>query len=125
MTADGDDLLESAQSHFGPSLQTVSTFHSEGYEKLYFRDDIDELYTEDELSEIFRNLVWEGLSKLYIQDLFYAGDMVCSMWVLQGSVMLLFADEDHTGAFVTVDVDTDADVLDFVRIVERSQSDLD
>lgn len=118
MTVAGDALLEAAQDHFGPSLQTVSTFDSEGYEKRYFRGDIDELYTEEELSEIFRELVWEGLSKLYIQDLFYAGDMVCSMWVLEGSVMLLFADEDHTGAFVTADVDTDADVLDFVADVK-------
>lgn len=111
-------LLSLVRDYFGPSLQTVTAFNTDGYAPLYFRDDVEALYSDPELDQIFNELVLEGLGAEYFQELFHAGDLVCTMRVFEESVMFLFIDDDQSGAFVTADPETDADVLDFIREVE-------
>lgn len=110
LTALVDDLRE----RVGDSLRTVGTYDADGYDVRYMRDDVEALYTEEELEAVRRELVLQDVEMAYLGDLFEGGDLSCAVHSFDDLVTFHFVDEEFAGLFVTVDADTTLELKAFV-----------
>lgn len=103
-------LPDDLQDRVGDALRVVATHDQQSYEFHYQREDVGERYSDDEFRDIFNDLVLQGLSREYFEQLFHVGAMECGAWGFEEAVIFYFPGEEHTGLVVSVDRDGPIDV---------------
>jgi hypothetical protein len=90
----------------GDAIRVIAEYDREGYEAQYVRDDVVAKIQEVG-EEIHQDLVIQGMGTQYLEDLFQAGDLHCSVHRFDEVTAFHFVDEEFSGLFVSVDSDAD------------------
>jgi len=96
----------------GASVRVIAEYDGEGYDVQYVRDDV-ESKLQQVAEEIHNELVMQGLGKEYLEELFQAGDLRCSVHRLAEITTFHYIDEKFTGLFVSIDSDADIPLATF------------
>jgi hypothetical protein len=96
----------------------VAYYDEAKYDSIYRREDIEIGYTTEESQAIIDDLTVQGLSREYLESLFNAGVLVCTILRFEEALMFHFPESDHTGLFVTIDTGTNIDIDRVVAICE-------
>ena len=112
------EVLEGIQELTGDSLRTVATYADDGYEFHYARDDISARINH--LAEdIHKDLIIEGIGRDYMEDLFDAGSLRCSMHRFDDLSAFHFVGKDYTGLFVSIDSDANVPLQEFSQLCRK------
>lgn len=109
-------LVASLRDEVDDALRTVAYYDEAKYDSLYRRSDIEIGYTPDETQAIIDDLTVQGLSRQYLEGLFNAGALECSMFHFEDALMFHFPESDRTGLFVTIDTGTNVNLDRFISI---------
>lgn len=96
------DALEELRELSGEALRVVARYDRDGYEVTYVRDDLDVDLDADRVDDIHESLLLDGMGVGYLEDIFSAGDLECTVHTFEERAVLHFAGE-YAGLFVTVD----------------------
>lgn len=96
-------LVRSIYEEVGNALRSVGRHTESGYDLVYIRDDVEAIYSTDEIDEVFDDLKLQALNRDYVEGLFNAGTLECTIFGFESAIMFHFVDEDQTGLWVTVD----------------------
>lgn len=105
MSADVDTLVADLRDIVGDGLRVVATYEAETYEIHYVREDLQSDVGQRDADRIHRELIMEGISREYFEELFGAGDLECMALAFEEALAIHFAGPDHTGLYVAVDPD--------------------
>jgi len=97
------NVVESARSVAGDSLRSVAEYRESEYALYFVREDIDQKNLN--VDKIHQNLVLDGISREFLEELFVAGDLQCTMHQFDDALMFHFAFPENAGLFVSVDAD--------------------
>lgn len=116
---DDDALVEALRSHAGEALRLVATYDRDGYELVYARPDAAER-AETDGERVHDELVLQGLGRGYLEDLFDAGDLQCSIHRFDDLTAFHFASGEFSGLFVSVDSEADLPLATFAETCKES-----
>jgi len=102
-----DDLVGDLQAHVGDALRAVATYDECGYHFLHLRPDVEQSYSAGEIQAVYEDLVIQGLSREYMEGLFHAGGLRCSIYGFDDASMFHFIEEGYAGLFVSIDADVE------------------
>lgn len=114
-THDDDSLVGKLRSEAGPALRSVARYDEDSYEMVYLRENVDAIYSPDELDDIFADLRLEGWGRETLEDLFNAGSLECSVYGFEDAMMFHFVTGDFDGVLVTYDRNAGIDTEAFIR----------
>jgi hypothetical protein len=122
VVADRDALLEALEAKAGDALRVVATYDREGYEAFHVRDDAAARVSE-RADAVHDELVLQGIGRDYLEDLFHAGDLQCSMHRFDELTAFHFTAQEYTGLFVSVDSGADVPLATFSEVCKHHMSD--
>lgn len=102
----------------GDDLRVIAGYDQEGYDIQFVREDV-EAKLPAVAEEIHEELVIQGIGQDYLEDLFQAGPLHCSVHRFEEVTAFHFLDEAYTGLFVSIDSDAD---LPFASFADRCRS---
>jgi hypothetical protein len=94
------------------SVRVIAEYDDEGYDVRYVRDDV-EAKLQDVAEEIHDELVMQGMGKEYLEELFQAGNLHCSVHRFDEVTAFHFSEEEFTGLFVSIDSSSDIPLATF------------
>lgn len=97
------DIVSTLQDEVGDALRSVAVYDENGYEFEFIRDDVEGTYTIEEIEKVYDDLVIQGLSREFLEQLFHAGQLQCSMYGFEEATMFHFTGGDYSGLFVSID----------------------
>jgi len=98
-------LVAGLRSIAGEELRSVAVYDEDGYEFLYLRDELDDRATAIS-DEIYQNLVLEGIGKEYLEELFDAGTLCCTLHEFETLRSYHFVTKQFEGLFISVDTES-------------------
>lgn len=104
--------IERIRQEAGDSLRVVATYDAEGYDVHYVRDDVQPKI-EETAEDIHYELVIQGVGREYLERLFDAGELHCSVHRFDELTAFHFLKEGYTGLFVSIDSDGDVPLATF------------
>lgn len=107
-------LLDVAHDHVGDSLRSLTSYTEREYELHYIREDIRDRYTEEEIGRVFDDLVLSGLSRDYLEEIFHAGRIECTIYGFEEAAMFHFVTNETSGVFLSFDRDTEVNLDSFI-----------
>ena len=116
---DVDRLVERLREEAGENLRTVTTYREETYELLFMRENVDAIYSTEEIDVIFEEIRLEGWGRERLEDLFNAGSLECSVYGFEKAMMLHFVKNGFSGVFITYDRNAGIDTESFIRVCEN------
>lgn len=93
----------------------MAAYDARDYELLYLRDDVARRYSEAELEAVFEELALSGRDRDYLEGIFHAGRIECSIVGFEDAIVFHFATDDGSGRFVTVDRGVAFELGDFIE----------
>ena len=96
----------------GDPVRVIAGYDDEGYDVQYVRDDV-ETKLRNVAEEIHDELVIQGMGREYLEELFQAGELHCSVHRFDDVTAFHFIDEQFTGLFVSVDSAADVPLATF------------
>lgn len=115
------NLVDALRKEAGDALRSVGEYDRQEKEILYILEDVETIYSQEEVDNIFDDLALQGLSRRHLEDLFDAGSLTCAMFKFDDALMFHFPETDYTGLFVTVDTGSDLDLESFVETCKGGQ----
>jgi hypothetical protein len=101
------ELAEMLRERVGDNLRAVrvvtSTEDGGEYEHLFIREDIEEMYDEEDMKRITDEVIYHTLGEGYRSNLFHSGEPNYTAYVFDEAVVLLFYEDDAHGTAVSVD----------------------
>ena len=94
------------------SVRVIAEYDDAGYDVQYVRDDV-EAKMQTVAEEIHDELVIQGMGREYLEQLFEAGELHCSMHRFDEVTTFHFLDERFTGLFASVDSGADVRLATF------------
>lgn len=116
--SDPGEIVDSLQSEIGEALRVVAGYDDDGYDVFYLREDVEPKLAE-RADEIHGELVLQGIGRGYLEDLFAAGELHCSMHRFDEITAFHFVDEELSGLFVSVDTDANVRLSTFAETCRR------
>lgn len=110
-------VVDVAHAAAGDALRSVAEYREADYELYFVRDDLDLAVID--VDEIHQNLVLDGMGREYLEELFDAGDLQCTMHQFDEAQMFHFVFPHNGGLFVSVGADGDVPVRDLVDGCKR------
>ena len=108
------NVVESARAVAGDSLRSVAEYRETEYALYHVRDDVDRKNLD--VDKIHQNLVLDGIGREFLEDLFNAGDLNCTMHQFDEALMFHFAFPDNAGLFVSVDANSSVAIRELVDV---------
>lgn len=105
MSPEVDTLIDELRDIVGDGLRVVATYEAEEYEIHYVRDDLRDDVGSLDVDRIHRELIMEGISREYLEELFDAGDLGYLALSFEQALALHFAGPGHTGLYVAIEPD--------------------
>lgn len=96
----------------------VATYTRDGYDLLHVREEVDSR-VERLASKVHDDLVLQGVGKQYLEDVFEAGELHCSMHQFDDLTVFHFLRAEYTGLFVSLDSSADVPLCTFVETCEQ------
>jgi hypothetical protein len=96
----------------GDAVRVIAEYDDEGYDVQHLRSDV-EARVQAVADEIHQDLVIQGMGKEYLEELFQAGELHCSVHRFDDVTAFHFIDKEFTGLFVSVDSDADIPLASF------------
>ena len=112
-------LVRELSETVGDSLRCVATYCEREYDLLYIRPDVEASYTSDEVEDVYDDLVLQRVGSDYLEHLFHAGPLQCSVLGFEQATIYNVVGEDYGGLFVSVDADADVQMPAFVERLKR------
>lgn len=109
-----EEFVDRLRTVCGESLRVVANFESIDYELAYFREDLREQYSDEDVEAVYREVIAEGLSVNKISDVMDAGHQQARITVLEEAIVFVFPIDRLEGIFVSVDRDAETTILDVV-----------
>lgn len=115
--SDRHERVESTfRDEFGDDLRAVfvvSLDEDTTYDKVFFRDDVDEMYGEREFDRIASEMVYHGTEKPYQENLYEIGELRYTTQRFDDAVLIIFPEPnpEHHGTVVSVGEDAVGDSL--------------
>ncbi|MFW5963502.1 MAG: hypothetical protein ACOCQM_01455 [Natronomonas sp.] len=94
------------------SVRVIAEYDDAGYDVQYVRDDV-EAKIQQVAEEIHDELVIQGMGREFLEELFRAGDLRCSVHRFDDVTAFHFLEEQFTGLFVSVDSAADIPLATF------------
>lgn len=113
--AAGAGLRAAAEAIVGGALRAVAAYDERDYELEYIRDDVGRRYSAAELEAVFEELALAGRDRDYLEGIFHAGRIECSILGFEDALMFHFVTDGGAGRLVTVDRDVEFDLDEFVE----------
>lgn len=108
------NVVETARAVAGGSLRSVAEYREKEYIVYYVREDVDR--KDLDVDKIHQNLVLDGIGREFLEDLFDAGDLQCTIHQFDEALMLHFAFPENSGLFVSVDADETVAIRELVDV---------
>lgn len=109
-----EELAATLREKLGDDLRAVrvvaGTEDGVESEHLYIREDIDEVYTEEEKGRITEEVVYHTLGEGYRSDLFRSGEPNYTLYAFDEALVMLFYEDETHGTVVSVDSDFEGSV---------------
>jgi len=115
---DRELLLGELRATAGEALRVVATYDRDGYDPVYVREDVSERLG-GRADAVHEELVLQGIGREYLEDLFDAGDLQCSMHRFDELTAFHFVAAEYTGLFVSVDSDAEVSLASFAETCKR------
>jgi len=112
-TSRGD--IEAIRDAGGDAVRVIAEYDREGYEVEYLRGDV-ESKIQEVAGDIHEELIIQGMGVEYLEKLFRAGDLQCSVHRFEEVTAFHFTDTEFTGLFVSLDSTADIPLATFVDI---------
>ncbi len=106
------DEIDAIRQEANGALRVLATYDREGYDPIYVRGDV-EPKVETVAEEIHDELVIQGMGREYLEQLFEAGELHCSMHRFDEITTFHFLDERFTGLFASIDSGADIRLATF------------
>ncbi|MDY6765423.1 MAG: hypothetical protein SV377_07060 [Halobacteria archaeon] len=98
----------------GEYLRSIVHYDEEEYEFLFFRSDVEALYSDEELAKIHEEWIIERLSKDFLENLFHIGELKGITQVFDDAVLVFLPLEEYEGIFFAYDSDADIQMPSFL-----------
>jgi hypothetical protein len=109
-----EELAEMLRNDVGENLRAVrvvaSTENGSEYEHLYIRDDIEEMYDEEDMERITDEVIYHTLGEGYRSNLFHSGEPNYTLYAFDEALVTFFYEDEAHGTAVSVDSDFDGSV---------------
>jgi hypothetical protein len=112
MVSCSTDEINAIREVGGDAVRVIAEYDDEGYDVRYVRDDV-EAKLQEVAEEIHDELVMQGMGKEYLEELFQAGDLHCSVHRFDEVTAFHFSKEEFTGLFVSIDSSSDIPLATF------------
>lgn len=99
-----EDEINAIQDVGGTSIRVIAEYDDKGYDVQYARDDV-ESKVQQVGEKIHDELVMQGMGKEYVEQLFQAGELHCSIHRLDDVTAFHYIEGDFSGLFVSIDSD--------------------
>jgi hypothetical protein len=106
------DEIDAIRQEANGALRVLATYDREGYDPIYVRGDV-EPKVKTVAEEIHDELVIQGMGREYLEQLFEAGELHCSMHRFDEITTFHFLDERFTGLFASIDSGADIRLATF------------
>lgn len=110
-----DRLIPALEAETDGALRTVATYSEAGYDLHHLREDVENVYSTEEIDAVYEDLLLDNMNRAYLERLFHAGRLECTVLGFEDAVMLHFSGEVHSGLFVSVDRVPDIEVLSIIE----------
>lgn len=112
-------FVDALQAELGGALRTVAEYDETDYAILFMREDVRATYEDADVQDIHENVVLDSISAEFLESLFDAGSLTCSLQLFDDAAMCSFPREDYDGLFVSFDAGADVSLLSLRRTCER------
>jgi hypothetical protein len=112
------DITAELKRDLGADLRMVATYDAESIDHLYIRDDVEERRTTEEFGRLHNQLIRENLARSHLESDFDSGRLRSSMLGFERFLAFHFISDDKRGYVVTIDPDTEFDLVAFIRKFE-------
>ena len=119
---DRESLLRELRAAIGDALRVVATYDRDGYDPVYVRENVADR-VDERADAVHEELVLQGIGQEYLEDLFGAGELQCSMHRFEDLTAFHFVAAEHTGLFVSLDSGADISLASFAGTCERHMED--
>lgn len=109
-----DALIEALRDVAGDAFRLAATYDEDGYDVIYARADAVER-AEGYADRVHDELILQGLGRGYLEDLFGAGNLECSIHRFEELTAFHFATGEFSGLFVSVDSAADLRLATFAE----------
>lgn len=108
-------LVRELSETVGDALRCVATYEASEYEIIYIRPDVETRYSTDEIERIYDDLVLQNVGADFVQGLFHAGPLRCSILGFERATVFHVVGEPYGGLLVSVDADTAVELPAFLE----------
>ena len=112
-------FVDALQDELDGALRAVAEYDENGYTIVFMREDVRATYEDADIQNIHGNVVLDTISAEFLEDLFDAGSLTCSLQLFDDAAMCSFPREGYDGLFVSFDADADVSLLSLRRTCER------
>ncbi|WP_255494076.1 hypothetical protein [Halarchaeum sp. CBA1220] len=111
---DATNAVAAIRDAAGGSVRIIATYDRDGYDVVYLRDDVESKVAS--LAEgVHEELVIREVGRDYLEELFEAGALHCSMHRFEEMTAFHFIEGGFTGLFVSIDSDADVPLASFAE----------
>lgn len=111
-------LVAQIREEIGDDLRAVATYEEREYDLVYERADVAE--KPRAIDRIHEELILEGMGTEYLEDVFNAGRLNCTMHSFEEALCFHFLRGSMRGLFVSVDPDALIPVERFISICRNA-----
>ena len=113
MQESASHLVKFLTNQAGNHLRGAIHYFEDGYDSLYLREDVEELYSDakmEELAEYYR----QQSTVQNAEEPFSLGNCHCNISCYDDAILFHFAQGDNVGTVITLDPEVGSDILGFI-----------
>ena len=112
-------LVDELQSTYDGRLRAIATYDRDGYELHYTSADVDANYSQDDIKNIYDDVVIQDIAQPFHEDLFSdMGDVRGKLRVFEdGTVAHFWPSENEEGVFLAFDSSADPSVRSLLGLI--------
>lgn len=109
-----DDLIDFRRDTVGDNLRSVIYYHEDGYNLQFILDDVEPLYSEEEIEEVVQDLGVNAFGKPQQERFYLHGNLNCTNRCFEEAIEMNILLSDREGIGVALDDDASPDLQTFV-----------
>jgi len=106
-------LVKFLNDQAGPHLRGAIHYSEEGYDSLYMREDVEELYSDAKMQELAEYYRYQSTAQ-NSEEPFSLGNCHCNISCYDDAILFHFAQGDDVGTVITLDPEAGSDILGFI-----------
>ena len=106
-------LVAFLKKQAGNHLRGAIHYSKDGYDSLYMREDIEELYSDAKMQELVEYYQHQSTVQT-AEEPFSLGNCHCNISCYDNAILFHFAQGDDVGTVITLDPEAGSDILGFI-----------